>query len=172
MVSDRQQPDTDGRTAVVATSNLSMSLEALFYVFLGLCTVTVAVALLPTLQGYWPIMCFAVLHLLIVGACLRRAWRGNWAREVITIGPESMVIERAGLEATRSSEMPTAWTRVIVEAGDPDRVRVYLAHHGRRLEVGDFLPPAERRELAVKLSRGLAPFSAWSASNRSQVSTG
>lgn len=170
MVIDRQQPDARGHAAVVATSNLSLSLEGLFYVFLALCAVTVTVALLPTIQGYWPIMCFAVIHLVIVGVCLRRAWRGNWAREVITIGPDAVCIDHAALGESRHDEIPTPWTRVVVEPGEPPRI--FLAHHGRRIEIGAFLPPAERRELAVKLSRGLAPYSAWSASNRSQVSTG
>ena len=154
----------------MATSNLSLSLEALFWVFVALSLVTLAVALLPTLQGYWPIMCFALIHLVIVGLCLRRAWRGHWAREVIRIGPETVVVEHAALGEHRTTEMPTAWTRVIVSPDDGGRV--FLAHHGERLAVGDFLPPAERRDLAVRISRTLAPHSAWSDSNRSQVSTG
>lgn len=170
MVSDRRQPDETGHAAVVATSNLSLSLEALFWVFVALCVLTVSVALLPTLQGYWPIMCFALVHLLVVGLCLRRAWRGHWARQVIRVGPDRVVVEHTALGERRSTELPTAWTRVMVTPGGNGRV--FLAHHGERLAVGDFLPPAERHDLAVRLSRTLAPHSAWSDSNRSQVSTG
>ncbi|MEM7053180.1 MAG: DUF2244 domain-containing protein, partial [Pseudomonadota bacterium] len=62
-------------------SNLSLTLDRLAGFFLMLSTVTLLVALWPTVMGYWPIMLVAFIHLAIVGWCFRLAWRGHWARQ-------------------------------------------------------------------------------------------
>lgn len=68
-------------TKIQLRSNLSWSLDRLAGFFLVMSTVTLLVALLPTLMGYWSIMIAAILHVAIVGWCFRLAWRGNWARQ-------------------------------------------------------------------------------------------
>jgi uncharacterized membrane protein len=47
------------------------------------------------------------------------------------------------------------WLRVVLEERDADRNRLFVASHGRYLAVGDFLPPAARRELAVTIRDAL-----------------
>lgn len=152
-------------------ANLSMTLDRLAGFFLVLSAVTLLVALLPTLMGFWPVLVVALVHLAIVGWCFRLAWRGNWARERIKIGPEITVVEHAALRERSASRWPTAWLKVEVDRSG-NEPRVYLSSHGRRQELACFVPPNERLEAARILDSGLRPFSARNPGIQAQASSG
>lgn len=154
---------TDAENAVThieVLANLSLTLDRLAGVFLALSATTLLVALLPTLLGYWPIMAIAIVHLAIVGWCLRLAWRGNWARQDITVDAERVRIEHRTAREEYHHELPTDWVRVEQRSirGEP---RVYLALHGKRVEIGSFVPADERIQAARSIVRALEPHSAW-----------
>lgn len=157
---------------IEARSNLSMSLDRLAAVFLGLSAVTLLVALGPLLLGLWPIMLAAFVHLLVVGWCMRLAWRGNWARERIEIDRNRLRIDHFDVRQKTHSEWPSAWVRVQVEEQRMGDRRVVVSCHGRQQVVGDFLPTAEKLALADALKESLRPFGAWSETSQSQVSRG
>lgn len=93
---------------------------------------------------------FALLHSFLVGVALRAVWRSGERREEIRVGPDCVEV----LLAAGSSPVFRAhpyWVRVVAE-----KERVLLVSSGRRVEVGSFLAPAERRELAVTLEGLLA----------------
>lgn len=93
---------------------------------------------------------FALVHCFLVGWALRAAWRSGDRREEIRVGPDCVEV----IPATGSSPVFRAhpyWVRL--EAGEE---RVLLVSSGKRVEVGSFLAPAERRELAVALEGLLA----------------
>ncbi len=148
-------------TRIEVLANLSLTLDRLAGVFLVLSAVTLLVALLPTLLGFWPIMVIAVVHLGIVGWCFRLAWRGNWARQEITIDPQTVRIDSRTARGGQSTEWPTGWVRVQQDSarGEP---RIRLAFHGRQVEIGRFVPVQERIEAAHRIIRALEPHSAWS----------
>jgi len=147
-------------TRIEVLANLSLTLDKLASVFLALTAVTLLVALLPTLLGYWPVMVIAIVHLAIVGWCLRLAWRGIWARQDITVDGERVVVEYRTAREHQSSELPTGWVRVEQRfvRGEP---RVFLALHDKRIEIGSFVPATERIEAASSIARALEPHSAW-----------
>jgi len=152
----------DDLTVIEARSNLSMTLDRLAAVFLGISTVVLALALAITLMGMWPIMLAAIIHLVLVGWCLRLAWRGNWVRERILIGRRDVVIEHYDARRQHRSSWPAAWLRVKVEQQPMGERQVAVTCQGRRQVIGSFLPVQERLELAEKLKRNLRPRSAWS----------
>ena len=93
---------------------------------------------------------FALLYSAIVAAALRRLWRSGDRDECITIGPELVEVSRSAQAVFRAHPY---WVRLgIEEEGE----RISLASSGRRVEVGNFLGPAERRELARQLQVLLA----------------
>lgn len=158
-------------TRIEVLANLSLTLDRLAGFFLVLSAVTLLTALLPTLLGYWPVMVIAIVHLAIVGWCFRLAWRGNWARQDITVDAERVSIDICTAERQQHHELPTSWVRVERHwhAGDP---RVELVLHDRRIEVGSFVPADERYEAAGMIDRALRPHTAWrnghDASNESE----
>lgn len=161
MVEVETQDGPKPRTLLLAKSNLSITLDRLAVVYLCLCAVTLLVAMLPAIMGFWPIIPIAIAHLLVVGWCLRRAWRGNWARERIEISAETVRVEHAALGDYSRLEWPTPWLKVYREMLPDGGIRVILGYHAQRIEIGAFLPYTERVELARALEAGLKPYSAW-----------
>lgn len=166
MIEVGQDSLQSGVSRIQARSNLSISLDRLSVIFLGLSAVTLLVALGPLIFGLWVIMAIAIVHLLIVGWCFRLAWRGNWAREELVIGPEELTVERFTAKARSVSRWPVAWVRVHVESGRLGEQFVYLSCKGRRQQLGSFLPVPERLELAQVLSDRLRCRSAWSETHQ------
>ena len=93
---------------------------------------------------------FALLHSAGVALALRRLWRSGERGEEIAIGPGGVEVRR-GAEAVFSAH--PHWVRMRVEGDDG---RVTLSSAGRRVEVGAFLGPAERSQLARCLKEFLA----------------
>ena len=94
---------------------------------------------------------FALLHSAILALALRALWRGGERGEEIRIGPEAVEVT-----TSRSGAVFRAhpyWVRLCIERGGE---RVSLASSGRQVQVGDFLGPAERREVADTLQDLLA----------------
>lgn len=93
---------------------------------------------------------FALLHSAGVALALRWLWRSGEHGEEIAIDPETVEVHRPG--GVVFSAHPH-WVRVQVEGDDG---RVTLSSSGRRVEVGAFLGPAERSQLARCLKDFLA----------------
>lgn len=143
------KPDHAADSKVIeARSNLSMSLDGLTAVFVGLCAVSLLVVAWPVFLGLWPVLLAAVVHLAIVGWCFRAAWRGNWARERLRLDGDELVIEQFRLGRQLRRSWPSAWTRVELLAGPCRELRVFISSQGKRQEIGAFLPQTEREELA------------------------
>jgi uncharacterized membrane protein len=93
---------------------------------------------------------FALLHSAGVALALRWLWRSGERGEEIAIGPAAVQVRRGG-EAVFSAH--PHWVRMRVEGDDG---RVTLSSSGRQVEVGAFLGPAERSQLARCLKEFLA----------------
>ena len=93
---------------------------------------------------------FALLHSAGVALALRWLWRSGERGEEIAIGPATVEVRR-GADAVFSAH--PHWVRMRVEGDDG---RVTLSSSGRRVEVGAFLGPAERSQLARCLNEFLA----------------
>lgn len=172
MIEVVRNPEHSGFDIVELKSNLSISLDRLAAIFLGLSAVTLLVAVGPMILGLWPVMVIAVLHLLAVGLCLRLAWRGHWARQRLQIGPGVLRVDHDTQAGRQSSEWPLAWVKVVVERGRLGDARVFLSCHGKRQEVGGFLSVDERLEAAQEIKKRIGPMSAWTHDNQPQVSLG
>lgn len=110
------------------------------------------VALTGWLAGNAYAPAFALLHSAMVAAALRWLWRSGERGEDITIGPQLVeVIRDAGAGAVFSAH--PYWVRVRIEA---EGERISLACSGRQVQVGNFLGPAERLQLADTLQDLLA----------------
>lgn len=157
-------------TRIEVLSNLSLTLDRLAAFFLALSAVTLTVALLPTLLGYWPIMAIAIVHLAVVGWCFRLAWRGHWARQDITVDADRVQVDFRTARGVEQHELQTDWVRVEQRSahGEP---RVYLVLHGKRIEIGSFVPATERIEAARSISRALEPHSAWKFKRNKQTAS-
>jgi len=98
---------------------------------------------------------FAVLDLAIVAVALRWVWRSGDRYERILVGDRHLEVRRSPDDVAVFQAHPY-WVRLVVagEADAPDRV--LLGSRGQEVEIGSFLPPAERSELAARLRIVLA----------------
>ena len=137
--------------------NHSLSWNAAKLCFAAIAGVTLTVAVAFTLVGLWPVLPFAGLELGILGYCFYRCAANAQNREVITVGPQVVKVEKGKARPDDRWDLPRAWAVVAMERhairGYPSRL--FLRSHGRRVEFGRFLNEVERRELAVDLSRTL-----------------
>jgi uncharacterized membrane protein len=137
--------------------NQSLSWRGLLrvYAVVALCLLSMSVAF--ALKGYWPVLPFAGLELLALGAafylCLSRS---QW-REIVSIDADVVTVEKGRRQAEEHWECPSVWARVQLEkspiAWYPSRLMI--AYQGRGVEIGRFLCDDERAALAESLRRGI-----------------
>lgn len=105
------------------------------------------------LQGYWPVLPFAGLEVVGLGAAFYLCLSRSQIREVITISRDTVSVERGRRQAEVHWECPRAWARISLErspiAWYPSRLSV--AFQGQQVEIGRFLNEMERQGLAVEL---------------------
>ncbi|HZP12079.1 MAG TPA: DUF2244 domain-containing protein [Nevskiaceae bacterium] len=153
-------------TRLVIGPNASLS-GAQAWGFLGVTAlIALGTAAMFALRGYWPILPFAGLELVALGAALWVTQRRNRYREVLSFTESVIRIEFGliGQGASASAELPRAWTKVTL-AGGPHRndpTRLGLDYCGQRITIGRCLTDDDRERLAARIRELLRP--AWQAS--------
>lgn len=129
-----------------------------FVVFMG---VTAALFSLPLLSvvgtaALWFLLPFVGATVALVWAMLNRSWKDGTLREILTLTPEQISIERINprAPAQRWAANPF-WVRAELH---PKPVENYLTLRGgdRDVELGRFLTPEERADLHRLLRDALA----------------
>lgn len=115
------------------------------------------IGMLFALYGYWPVLPFAGLEVIVLGIAFYRCLSRSQLREVVTVGSEVVSVEKGRQQPQQRWECPRAWARVVLEhapiAWYPRRLTV--AFQGRRVEIGQFLNEEERGVLADELQQVL-----------------
>jgi uncharacterized membrane protein len=107
--------------------------------------------------GAWPVVGFFGLDVGLVYLAFRLNYRSARQSETIRLANDVFSVERVSVRGERRSwRFQPFWVRVILEERIGASNRLLVASHGRRLVIGDFVPPDTRRELAVTLRDVLA----------------
>ncbi len=133
--------------------NRSLSWRGVLRFYLGIVLVSFTIAGGFALFGAWPVLPFAGLEMLVLGAALyvvaRRA--SCWQR-IHVQGDAVEVVERRP-EGEQRRSFQRAWARVeltkSVISGYP--VRLFIRSHGKSMEIGGCLNDHEKRQLAARL---------------------
>ena len=145
----RQDSDGSG-TQLLLHPPRALSARQFVQLFAALAGLMVFAAGLAWLSGNRLAPVFALLHGFLVAAALRACWRSSNRREEIRVGPDCVeVIPAAGVSPVFRAH--PYWVKVVT-----GKERVLLVSSGKWVEVGSFLAPVERRELAVTLEGLLA----------------
>ncbi|GHH55742.1 MULTISPECIES: DUF2244 domain-containing protein [Gammaproteobacteria] len=94
---------------------------------------------------------FALLHSVLVAYALRELWRSGEREEAIRVGPAVVEVFQPPRSPPTFRAHPH-WVRLQLEGDE----KLVLVSSGRQVEVGSFLGPAERSELATTLEGLLA----------------
>lgn len=134
----------------------SLSTRGALYFYASACTTSFSVAGLMALRGWWPVLPFAGLEMLLLGAVLWHSQRRRHHVEVITFTDERIEIDSKVAEK-HSAVFPRHWAQVkLRRAASPlHPSRLLIVSHGRSFEVGSFLTEEERRDLAGRLRRAV-----------------
>jgi len=134
--------------------NCSLTTASALVFYLGIVTVSLTVAVGFALAGYWPILPFAGLELLALGAALRWSLRQGQRRELIRVDEDRVLVRKVGRKGECVFEFARPWTRVeLVESRAATWPRrLVLRSKGRAVEVGGFLTDSERASLGQRLA--------------------
>lgn len=130
---------------------------ALFY--LSIVTVCLATAGSFAMAGLWPVLPFAGLELLLLGAALAVSMRRGRARELIQVDERDVIVRKSAGREQVEMRFASPWTQVRLQTS-PVRTwpsRLMLRSMGRGVEVGRFLTEDERRALNARLSQVIPP---------------
>jgi uncharacterized membrane protein len=106
--------------------------------------------------GAWPILPFMLIDLVLLWWAFRASYASGRGHERVVLGDDRLELLRVSAEGTeRRFGFEPLWTRVLVEETPLGDVRLWLAARGRRVSVGRFLSPRERREVGEVLRAGL-----------------
>jgi uncharacterized membrane protein len=141
--------------------NCSLTPAQLFGAYLMLCALSLAIALGFTWHGASPVLAFAGIELLLVGAALLVYARHAADHEQITLADGSLAVLHQRGHQTERHEYRAAWVRV--EPLSSDRSLIELTGDGQTSRVGRYLRPELRQPLAQELRRALRGAQPWPA---------
>jgi uncharacterized membrane protein len=129
-----------------------------FHVMMALLgLVSFVVGLVFVAIGCWPIFGFFGLDVLALYLAFRFSYRNARQREVLRLAADDFTVERIDIYGERRLwRFQPFWLRVVLEERPDESNRLFLASHGKRFAIGDFLGAPPRRELATSLHAALA----------------
>lgn len=107
--------------------------------------------------GAWPMLPFMLADVALMVWAFRASYLSGRAREHVVLADDELRLTRISHHGRRSEvRLPAFFTRVQLEETPLGDTRLWLASKGRRVAVGGFLPPPERREIGALIEQALA----------------
>lgn len=141
---------------VVMYPHRSLGPTGFLVLMAALCACSFVVGLAFILSGAWPVVGFLGLDVLVVYVAFRLNYRAARAYETVRLTRGALEITKVDAGGRRRcATLQPYWLAVEID-DPPDRdSRLTLRSHGRRLEIGGFLTPDEKLDLARALRRAL-----------------
>lgn len=147
------------RFSAVLTPHRSLGRRGFLIVMILIAAVSFAAGVGFMMLGAWPVVGYFGLDAILIYWAFRRNFSDARLYEQVDLTDSELVVRRVmkGAEPQEWRFIPY-WVRVelveheALETCGP----LYLASHGRKLQIGSFLSPDERRSFATALTRALA----------------
>ena len=135
--------------------NCSLSVRGAQLLFATACIAPCGIAIFLAFKGFWPILPFAGLEMLLLGWALRGSLERRFHRQTITVTEADVSIESCVRSRCAQVVFPRHWAQVTLRrpAARLHPSRLTIESHGRQCELGSFLTEEERRGLALRLQR-------------------
>jgi uncharacterized membrane protein len=133
----------------------SLSVRGAVGFFAALCFVSFSIAGLMAVKGFWPILPFAGMEMVLLGWALRTSMARRHYRQTITVTEADVSVESRDRAQCVQVVFPRHWAQVKLRrpASRLHPSRLTIESHGRQCELGTFLTDEERRGLAAQLQR-------------------
>jgi uncharacterized membrane protein len=147
---------TDIVFEAMITPHRSLSRRGLHRIIAFSCTVSLCVTTLFWWLGAWPVAGFNGAEILLAVVLLRAHTRSARAAEFLVLTQSELCVRRTDSRGARSElRLPSAWIGVSLEERAGRAPALYLAAHGKRIEVATALGEPEKRDLAQALTEAL-----------------
>jgi uncharacterized membrane protein len=135
--------------------NCSLDVRGARLFFLSACAAPTLIAAFLAVRGFWPVLPFAGLELLLLGWALRVSLERRFHEQRITVTDGEVSVEYRRRGSCEQVVFPRHWARVKLRrpAARLHPSRLVIESHGRQCELGSFLTEEERRGLALRLQR-------------------
>lgn len=143
----------------VLAPNIAPNWPQTVRIFMGLSAVCLGIGVVCAWYGLWPILTFAGLEVMALGAALYVSARRCLDREIIDIEGNCVRIEKGRGRVEKAWEMDRAWTQVELRPISYrwDEKQLVLRSREREVTLGHFLDPEEKVSLARELKRCIGP---------------
>ena len=140
---------------IVIGPNCSLSVRGAVLFFLTACAPCFGVAGVLSFLGFWPVLPFAGLEMLLLGAALRISLARRNHRQTIVVSESDVAVQSKIGKIDSEVVFPRHWAQVKLRRSTSrlHPSRLVIESHGRQCAVGDFLTEEERRGLYSKLSK-------------------
>jgi uncharacterized membrane protein len=139
----------------VIRPNQSLSWRQAIRVYTAIASVCLGIGIAFALHGFWTVLPFAGLEILVLGAAFYLCLTRSQIREVVSVNASVVTVEKGRQTPEERWECPRAWARISLQqphiAWYPSRLAI--AFQGRQVELGAFLNEEERRALAAELQQ-------------------
>jgi uncharacterized membrane protein len=121
--------------------------------FVATCLFSLAFTLIFVCLGFWPVLPFWALEMLVLGVCLHASMRRRMYTQTVTITESQISLVTRSRSGEAKQEFARHWAKVRLRS---PRTRLYpsrlmIESRGRAFEVGSFLTEEERCVLAKRL---------------------
>jgi len=143
----------DHAPRIVIRPNCNFSGRGAMALFCARTLPVLGVAAAWALKGYWLILPFAGLELLMLGAALAITVHRGRYREVVRFGRRRVRVQAGYAGRQEHVEFPRPWTRAWIEPGPRPAMpgRLFLGAGGSRCELAACLTEEERQSLCRRL---------------------
>ena len=109
------------------------------------------------LIGAWPVLGFLGLEIFVVWYAFKWNYRSGQLVETVEITPQQVDITRIDWRGhSKTICLNGVWVKAELDTKEKKKCRLYLRQHAKKLEIGAFIPPAEKPFLAVALNEAFA----------------
>jgi uncharacterized membrane protein len=133
--------------------NCSLTPVQLGWMYIFLCTVSLAIGVFFWLQGATLVLAFAGLEVAVMGLAFLVYARHAADGEMISLQGSNLVVELETAGKLERTEFERQWVRVEPKSGDLSLIE--LSGQGRSIEVGRFVRPELRQVLAREIRKAL-----------------
>jgi uncharacterized membrane protein len=140
---------------ITLAPNCSLTLAGARLFFGATCLFSLSFALFFVLQGFWPILLFWALEMLVLGLALHASLRRRNYTQTVVITESRIILVTRSQRGEAKQEFARHWAKVKLRSS-PRRLspsRLTIESHGRAYEVGSFLTEEDRCLLAKRLGR-------------------
>jgi len=138
-------------------SNPPMKAAALFSIAAAVVAINLALGIYLVLLGAWPVTPFMGLDAILLAGAFQASRNAASRHERIRLTPATLRVDRYPARGIPICfEFNPYWVRVRYEESLGRGSRLALASHGRSVQIGAFLSPAEKLSVAQRLRTALA----------------